>query len=158
MGGKGRVISGIEGQKVSGCWSIFKAWADMKLSRVNTTTNCLPKKHFLGWQQLAKTGCAAANSCPVSILERRRYTALIVPQQSRLTVSVGDITPVIWSLFHRFTSASTVKRDFVHPALPDRRQRGTCTQEEHGAACVAEAHLPPVSSLLSDHTLTEKPK
>lgn len=145
---------------MSGCWSIFKAWADMKLSRVNTTTNCLPKKHFLGWQQSAKTGSAATNSCSVSILELRLYTALIVKQQSRLTASVGDITLVICSLFHRLTSALTVKRDFVHLAFPDRRQRGMYTQEEDGAVCVAAAArqiFPPiVSSLLSDHTLTEK--
>lgn len=36
---KGRVISSIEGQKVRGCRSISKAWVDMKLSRVNITTN-----------------------------------------------------------------------------------------------------------------------
>lgn len=86
--------------------------------RVNITTNH-QKKHLFGWQQSDTTGSAAKNSCSVSVLELRLYTVLIVEQESRLTVSDSDITLVICSLFHRFTSASTIKRHFVHLAFPD---------------------------------------
>lgn len=54
-----RVISGNEGQKVSGCRSISKAWVDSPLQ----ITKKRKKKYLLGWHQLERTGSAAKNSC-----------------------------------------------------------------------------------------------